>query len=171
VNSVHPIIADTRASRTNGRATCTITESVSDALRQCVDVAKHGAAAAGVDESRFRHWWNGERNPITDVASFIHALGSKALPLIVLFYALAQRKKLRDMADAQLCEAFWASFDAESDREAVERRAKESFGRTGDLRAIRHATRFEASEEMKLSALCDELLERGVDPRNGVVAK
>lgn len=167
MNTVHPLIAETRAARTMPREACANpdAESVAHALRQCVGVAKEGAAAAGVDPSRFRHWWNGDRNPVADVASFIAALGKKAVPLIVLFYSLCLRRELRGMTDLQLVAAFWKSFDQETDLEAKENRAKELYGRSGDLRAIRDATRIEATEEMKLSAIIDELLERRIDPR------
>lgn len=141
----------------------TVAEGVRSSLRQCVRVAKQGAEAAGIDPSRFRHWWSdGYGNPFYDVAVFIAELGEKALPLVVLFYTLALRKTLKAMSEAQLIRAYWNAYDAETICEGVENAAKEAFPRTGDLRAIREAMRTEAVQEFKTMAVIDEMLERGI---------
>lgn len=130
---------------------------------------KRLAAAGGVSVSRASRWCSeGTGSPVHAFFSLMDALAEMdadaASTLLVHADALLQRHIMS--ADTHtLVQRFWSLVNQENQSEAAENGAFGEFARTGDLRGYAAALKAEASVQVKLAAICEELAERDVDPR------
>lgn len=144
-----------------------------DALAVVRPSLKRVAAAGGVSLSRASRWCSeGKGSPVHDFYSLLDALltdGSEdsaaaAASLIAHAETLLVRSTMT--ADTpELVRRFWSLVNEETQREADENSAFGRFAATGNLKEFARALKLESATQIRLASICEELDERGIDPR------
>lgn len=141
--------------------------NVRDVVRVCSSQAKQLAKAAGVSESRARHWrMEGRGNPIYEATVIVHGLtkAEQGAGVIVAHLMSTIHQALLPMDADKLVERFFTLMREESEAEGAENAAQSTVGHTGDLADLRLKMMRATGTQVELIAVIRELEHRRIDP-------
>lgn len=136
-------------------------------FKDCASKAKKIAFAAGVSDSRARHWrTEGRGNFVYEATHFVYGLArmGQGAGVVVAHLMATIHQAMLPMTDDQIVSRFFELMREESQAEGSENEAQATVGHTGDLADLERKTLREAGLQHELAATIRELRRRGINP-------